>query len=523
MVTRSVFACLSFACAVVSSAAIAKPDIRDLFFTNGTIPHIRINLNEAAVQSLRQDSHRYAKATISESGKTYPDVGIHLKGNATFQHLDGKPSLTLNFDKFVRDQTFHGLDKLHLNNSLQDPTYMCEYFGSYLFRIAGVPAARVSHARVELNGRDLGLYVLVEGYDRSFLKRHFKNPDGNFYDANDFQDITDPLEITAGRGSQDRSDLKILAEAAQERDHSKRMERLAPILDLDRFYSYLAIEIMASSFDGYALNKNNYRLYCDPESKRFTFIPTGIDQLFVHPQSPLSPDCAGLVAGMLLSAPEGRQHYRNRCGLLFTNALSVTRLTNMISMLEQRLRPALAQVSAAATQQHATAVAQLQKRLVNRLNHVAEELAPAQVLSFEDDGAARLTGWRPHLGLGNAELTVNSNEAPALTIYCAGGHQPTIASWRTRVVLPKGRYRVEAKVKADGLIPLRNAPGGGVLLRVYGRAFSPAVSVLVNGEWQPLHCEFSVDQDTIDDVICEVRAHKGLLIVEVNSLKLRRL
>jgi len=505
------------------AAASEKPDIRDAFFTNGTIPHIRITLDESAINSLKQDSHRYVKGTITEGSTVYRDVGLHLKGNYTFQQLDGKPSFTLNFDKFVRDQKFHGLDKLYLNNSIQDPTYMCEYLGSYLFRAAGVPAARVTHARVELNGRDLGLYVLVEGYDRSFLKRHFKNPNGNFYDANDFQEITDPLEITAGRGLQDRSDLKVLAEAAQDRDHSKRMERFASILDLDRFYSYLAIEIMASSFDGYALNKNNYRLYHDPESKRFTFMPSGIDQLFVHPRSPLSPDCAGLVAGMLLSAPEGRQKYRNRCSLLFTNVISVTRLTNMVSMLEQRLRPALTQISAGGTQQHSVAVAKLRQRMVDRQNHVEEELGPAQVLAFEDDGTARLTNWRSHLAFGNAKLTVSSNEAPALTIHCAGGHQPTIASWRTRVVLPKGRYRVEAKVKADGLIPLRNAPGGGVLLRVYGRAFSAAVSVLPNGEWLPLHCEFSVDQDTEDNVICEVRAHKGDVLFDLNSLKIRSL
>src|SRR5687768_11852026 len=125
----------------------------------------------------------------------------------------------------------------------------------------------------------------------------------------------------------------------------------------------LAVEIMASSFDGYALNKNNYRLYHDPETKRFAFIPSGIDQLFVHPRSPLSPDCAGMVAGMLLSAPEGRQEHRERCLLLLTNVFSVMQLTNTMNMLEQRLRPVLAQMSPDAAQQHAKAVVQLRQRI----------------------------------------------------------------------------------------------------------------------------------------------------------------
>ena len=84
-----------------------------------------------------------------------------MKGNyGTFQAFEKKPSLTLNFDKFNEHQKFHGMDKLHLNNSVQDPSYMTEIICGDLFRAAGVPATRGAHARVFLNGRDLGLYVL---------------------------------------------------------------------------------------------------------------------------------------------------------------------------------------------------------------------------------------------------------------------------------------------------------------------------------------------------------------------------
>src|SRR5207253_2454507 len=92
----------------------------------------------------------------------YRDVGLHLKGNyGTFQPFEKKPSLTLNFDKFVPGQKFHGLDKLHLNNSAQDPSLISEVLCRELFKAAGVPVARATHATVELNGRDAGLYVLV--------------------------------------------------------------------------------------------------------------------------------------------------------------------------------------------------------------------------------------------------------------------------------------------------------------------------------------------------------------------------
>ena len=36
---------------------------------------------------------------------------------------------------------------------------------------------------VKLNQRNLGLYVLLEGWDKRFLKQHFKDARGNLYDG----------------------------------------------------------------------------------------------------------------------------------------------------------------------------------------------------------------------------------------------------------------------------------------------------------------------------------------------------
>jgi hypothetical protein len=66
-------------------------------------------------------------AVLKEGGQVYPDVSIHLKGAAgSFRSLDDRPALTLNFDKTDEEQRFHGLKKIHLNNSVQDPTYLNE-------------------------------------------------------------------------------------------------------------------------------------------------------------------------------------------------------------------------------------------------------------------------------------------------------------------------------------------------------------------------------------------------------------
>src|SRR5947199_6835908 len=122
--------------------------------------------------------------TVTVDGDEYKEVSLHLKGGAaSFRPVDHKPALTLNFDKFVDKQRFHGLDKIHLNNSVQDPAWMTEIVCGDLFLAAGVPTARGTHAVIELAGKPRGLYVLKEGYNRTFLKRFFPNPDGNLYDG----------------------------------------------------------------------------------------------------------------------------------------------------------------------------------------------------------------------------------------------------------------------------------------------------------------------------------------------------
>ena len=97
--------------------------------------------------------------------------------------------MTLNFDKNAKGQRFHGLSKLSLNNSVQDPTLISEQFSREMFLKAGIATPRASHAVVELNGRDLGVYVLVEGFNKQFLRRHFKNAEGHLYDGGFLKDV----------------------------------------------------------------------------------------------------------------------------------------------------------------------------------------------------------------------------------------------------------------------------------------------------------------------------------------------
>src|SRR6266496_369898 len=200
---------------VIASENGASLEGERLFANTASIPRLNVVLEVTASNALRLHFRSYVRAGVSEGSTVYRDVGVHVKGNyGTIQPLDRKPSLTLNFDKYTKQQKFHGMDKLHLNNSVSDPSFITELLCRELFRAAGLPSARVSHACVSINGRDLGLYVLVEGHDKTFLRRFFANPKGNLYDSEFLHDITDPLRRSSGTGPDDHADLKALAQAA---------------------------------------------------------------------------------------------------------------------------------------------------------------------------------------------------------------------------------------------------------------------------------------------------------------------
>ncbi|HEY0549983.1 MAG TPA: CotH kinase family protein, partial [Verrucomicrobiae bacterium] len=155
----------------LSSLLAAKPlpDARDIFNSTNLL-RIAIEISPEGVQTL-QATHPgrgtqekpEAAATVIEGGHVYTNVSVQLKGFTTFDPIDRRPSLTLNFNKAVPKQKFHGLTKISLNNSYQDSTRLHEKLSRELFAAAGVPVPRSDFAVLTLNGRELGLYVLAEG------------------------------------------------------------------------------------------------------------------------------------------------------------------------------------------------------------------------------------------------------------------------------------------------------------------------------------------------------------------------
>jgi hypothetical protein len=371
----SVTVWLAASVAVLPPSATASPasptDPADaVLFDRAKVIPIVIRVDPSAVRSLEEAPYTYVPAEVEQGGKVYPNVGLHLKGARTFQPLDRKPSITLKFNEYMPRQLFHGLRKILLNNAFEEWTFVQEHLGQELFRAVGTPAARVNYARVQLNGRDLGLYVLVEGITKDFLERHFGTAKGNLYEGVE-QDIDGELEQDYGNRSR-REDLAPLIRAVRERDRTKRFEQMDRCLNVDQFLGYVALEMLINVWDGYSLRCNNYRIYCDHTTGRVTFIPHGLDNYFVQADAPLLPQMRGMVSAALLDTPEGRARYIQKCREIYATLLQKDRLHQRVDQLAAVARPVLEELGLAGRQ--AKALNTYHKRIDRRLEFLAGEL-----------------------------------------------------------------------------------------------------------------------------------------------------
>lgn len=347
------------------------------FFARGEPVRIEIEVDQKGSDSLRRDPRKYVPATVKEGGTTYKNVAVHLRGAiGSFQPFDGKPGLTLNMDKYEDGQRWNGMDKFHLANSLQDGTFLAELICGELHTAVGVPAARVGHASVTVNGRPRGFYYLKEGFDKDFLKRHFKNSHGNFYDGGFCREIDQPLELVSGQGDvKDRGDIRALIAAVRESDHRRRVEQMARLLDLDQFISYMVMTSITWDWDSYAFKANNYRIYHDPERNKLIFIPSGMDQMFGDPNGPALPGFGGMVARALIETPEGRRRYWARMREVMRTVFDPERWCKRLDEAEAKIRPELTRVDAGAGRDLKGRVDGLRNNIRQRHKAITAELA----------------------------------------------------------------------------------------------------------------------------------------------------
>ncbi len=491
-----------------------RTDVSAEFFQNAKVRVFDFKVPEAELAQLVQSSRTYVSAQITEGDHVLDKVGIRLKGMGSFRPVDEKPSFTVKFDEFVENQTYRGLKKVMFNNSSQDLTCLAELLATQLFDDAGVPAARVTHARVRLNDRDLGLYVVIEAMNKDFLKRHFGSGKGNLYEGY-LQDVDENLEQDNG-DDESRADLQALHAACAITDPSKRWQSLNKVLDVDRFLSFIAMELLTTHWDGYAIHFNNYRLYHDPKTDKMVFITHGLDWAFRRPNVLIEPPLKSVVARAVLTTPQGKKLYLERMRALSAKVFKVPVILDRMDQALGKIRDAGLPPADLAMLERRAAV--MRERIQLRATRVDEQLRgiPPDSLKFNKEGFASPTAWREEPDRGDATVD-RAKYLGKTTLHIEARPGRTRASWRAQLCMLPGWYHFE------GMACTNLLSGGSARLRISGETRTTGISGVA--EWRPLSHDFQVPEGSLDvELVCELNAIQGGDVwFDLDSLRVKRI
>ena len=288
---------------------------QDMLFDDETIPRFGLEISQSNMNQLRQegkyDEHEWVEAAFVFEGVRYDPVGVRIKGENSYLPIDDKPSLKVDFNKYVDGMEFMGLRELTLNNMYNDYSMMHERVAYRLMREAGIPSSRSGHVLLTLNGEDYGLYAGVENVDKTMARRWFDEVgegimfevwDVDFYDG-----YIDSFQLEFGED--DRTSLQGVADGLETAGYAGFVAA-SDYMDMEQFVRFYAAETVVGQYDSYPFANpgDDAHVYLDSISGLLVWLPHGIDESFYYPdRDPRTVN--GIVAKRCLQLEACTQDY----------------------------------------------------------------------------------------------------------------------------------------------------------------------------------------------------------------------
>ena len=201
----------------------------DLLFDQSYVHTIDITMDNWDELIDTATTETYMECSITIDGEKYGSVAIRAKGNTSLSTVatlgSTRYSFKVEFDHYVKGMTYHSLDKLSLNNLIQDATMMKDYLAYTLMNRMGVPTPLCSFVQLSVNGEPWGLYLAVEGVEEGFLERNGMSK-GELYKP-------DSLSFGGGRGNGKEFDFSQFStnnDAPNDSDTSGNAPQSAPTM-----------------------------------------------------------------------------------------------------------------------------------------------------------------------------------------------------------------------------------------------------------------------------------------------------
>ncbi len=259
--------------------ASSLPDYASRLFDDSRVHTIDIQIGDWKAFVKNASNEEYVSCTVEIDGETFSHIGLRAKGNNSLHLTESydlsRYSLKLEFDQFRDGGNYYGLDKLSLDASFQDNSYLKTYMTYDMMNFMGVPTPLCSYVWVTVNGEDWGLFLAIEEPEEAFARRNFGLDHGILYkpdyrslndenadialkyiddNPDSYPGIFDNAKFTVGSDDQSRliEALKTLSTG----------EDLETAVNTDEVLRYFTVQVFVMNWDSYiGYTGHNYFLY----------------------------------------------------------------------------------------------------------------------------------------------------------------------------------------------------------------------------------------------------------------------
>ena len=259
--------------------ASANPGYAARLFDDSRVHHIDIQLDDWGAFIADANEEEYAACNVGIDGEVFYQVGLRAKGNNSLRLTEEyelcRYSLKLEFDHFLDGGNYYGLDKFSLDASFQDNSYLKTYITYDMMAFMGVPTPLCSYVWVTVNGKDWGLFLVVEEPEEAFARRNFGNDYGKLYKP-DYRLLNDENADIALKYIDDnpnsypgifenakfkvsKADQKRVIQALKTLSTGKDLETA---VNVDEVLRYFTVQVFVMNWDSYlGRTGHNYFLY----------------------------------------------------------------------------------------------------------------------------------------------------------------------------------------------------------------------------------------------------------------------
>jgi len=247
---------------------------------------IKINLDDEIWSTMKQKTvlPPWNDAIVAEEFETKnatleffvkdTDYRVQLEeGQFTFK-LGGKGSRSLikpGYNIKLENGSIYDVKLLRLRPNAGDPTMIREKLSSDMIYKMGIPTTSTNYVNIEVNGEDLGLYVLTNKIKPDFIEKYFDDKDTtNLYecknDGTRFEDngIGQNCGNLKEEINDNRDDIQAFNDAI---NNATSVEDIEKVLDVDQFLHSIAFEFLTVSWDHFLSFSHNYFWYKRKDGK----------------------------------------------------------------------------------------------------------------------------------------------------------------------------------------------------------------------------------------------------------------